>query len=303
MSLLDKRMVVVTGKGGVGRTTCAAAIAVAAAKRGKRACVVELSGMGSVPPLFGLEGRSFAFRRATEGVYVWSLTVEECLDDFGRRKLKLPSLMRKLFQTRATRTFVDAIPGLHDLLQLGKLENLINEPLPDDPRFDLFVVDAPATGHGLTLLSSARSMSDVSKAGPFHDLAQIIGAFLEDRATTGVAVVTLPEDLPVSESLQLMAELRAMGLPPSAILANKRVPPPLEGLMPLSTVDEVVRPLPHGPQLLDLLVMAHRRAEAQTEALARLKAEVGAVPVVSLPSLNGVPVLPKALGPLLAEAL
>ena len=112
MSILDRRLVMVTGKGGVGRTTCAAALAVAAARQGRRACVVELSGMGSVPPLFGLEGRSFEFRRATDGVWVWSLTVEECLDDFGRRKLKLPSLMRRLFRSRATRTFVDAIPGL-----------------------------------------------------------------------------------------------------------------------------------------------------------------------------------------------
>ena len=303
MSLLQRRMLVVTGKGGVGRSSVSAGLAMAAARQGRTACVVELSGMSSVPPMFGLRGRSFELREATDGVYVWSLTVPECLEDFGKRKLRLPGLVRKLFHASATRTFVDAIPGLHDLLQLGKIENLINEPLPDDPHCDLFVIDAPATGHGLTLLSAARSMTEVAKAGPFHDLAANIGAFLEDADATGVAVVTLPEELPVSESLELVAQLEEIEQRADAVLVNRCVPPPLPSPPPRSAVLEVLSAHPGGEALRDLVRQAGDRFDAQEHALHTLREALGGVPRVALPSIDRPARIPYELGEALAGVL
>jgi anion-transporting ArsA/GET3 family ATPase len=303
MTLLDKRLVLVTGKGGVGRTTVAAALAVAAGKKGLKACVVELSGMASVPPLFGLQGRSFEFRRATDNVWVWSLTVEDCLDEFGRRKLRLPGLMRRVLRSRATRTFVDAIPGLHDLLQLGKIENLLSEPLPSDPHFDLMVVDAPATGHGLTLLSAASSMTEVSKAGPFYDLAEVIDAYLRDGSRTGVALVTLPEALPVAESAELLAALDELGMPAAAVIANRCTAPPLPEQVTMSTVQQALADLSGGAELLGLVGQAQARAHAQTEALGRLDASIGDTPLLRLPEERAAASVVKALGASLAEAL
>jgi len=296
-------MVVVTGKGGVGRSSAAAALAVAAARTGRTACVVELSGMASVPPMFGLRGRSFEFREATDGVWVWSLTVPECLDDFGRRKLKLPGLVRRLFQTRATRTFVDAIPGLHDLLQLGKIENLINEPLPSDPHFDLFVVDAPATGHGLTLLSAARSMTEVAKAGPFHDLAENIGSFLEDPDATGVALVTLPEELPVSESLELVDQLREIDQQADAVLVNRCMEQPLPSPPPRSVVLELLDGVQGGDGMAQLVRQAGDQYDAQVSSLQALGEQLPHTPRAALPVVDEPARIPHVLGETLAEVL
>ena len=303
MSLLDRRVVVVTGKGGVGRSSVSAGLAVAAARTGRRACVVELSGMASVPPMFGLRGRSFDFREAAEGVFVWSLTVPECLDDFGKRKLRLPGLVRRLFRIEATRTFVDAIPGLHDLLQLGKIENLVSEPLAGDPHFDLLVVDAPATGHGLTLLSAPRSMSDIAKAGPFHDLAGNIGTFLEDDTRTGVAVVTLPEELPVSESLELVAELEELAQPADAMLVNRCFEPPVPTPPGPAAVAEVLGGHPDLASLSALLQQASDRYAAQSKALSLLAERVPSLPRLSLPAVDAPARIPHVIGAVLADVL
>jgi len=291
-ALFDHRLIVVTGKGGVGRTTVAAALGVAAAREGRRTCVIELSGLSALPPLFGLTGRTFEYRRATDGLWVASLTVSECLEDFARRKLRVSGLVAKLFHTAAVRAFIDAIPGLHDLLQLGKVENLINEPMAEDPRFDLVIIDAPATGHGITLLSAARTMTQVAKAGPFHDLASNIGRFLADPGLTAVAVVTLPEELPVSETLELLDALANEGLPAHSILVNRCDGAPLPEPLPddLSTVLDT---LEGGSSLRVLAEESHRRWTAQQRAVATLRVQT------HLP----VQLLPRAKGPRLAHEL
>ena len=299
MSLFDRSLIVVTGKGGVGRTTIAAALGVAAARRGRRALVMELSGMAAVPPLFGLQGRAFALRRATDGVWVASLTVAECLEDFARRKLRLSSFVARLFHTAAVQTFVDAVPGLHDILQLGKIENLIREPLDGDPRFDVVIVDAPATGHGLTLLSAPRSMTEVAKAGPFHDLADNIRGFLADPAATAVAVVTLPEDLPVSETGELVRALDGEGIGAHTIIVNRCDADPLPGA-PAELV-AALRALPDGDGLADLAAQALARHAAQQRAIATLSTTCAAWPRVDLPRASER--LPLILGAALAERL
>lgn len=192
----------------MGRTAVASALALAAAREGRRVCLAELSGGQDLAPWFGLVGRSYAARNVAPGVDLVSLTAHEAFEDFGRRKLRLGALIGVFLRNRVTRAFIEAVPGLHDLLQLGKIENMISEPLPGEPIYDLVVLDAPATGHGLTLLAAARSMRELARVGPFHDLARIIEQFLADRERTGILLVTLPERLPVSESLELLSALR-----------------------------------------------------------------------------------------------
>ncbi len=286
MSILDRRLIVVTGKGGVGRSTVAASLALTASERGQHACVVELSGMASLPPLFGLQGRSFRPRTAREGIDVISMTATECLEDFGRRKLRLNQFSARLFGSRVVRSFVEAVPGLHDLLQLGKIENLLREPLPGDPQYDLMVLDAPATGHGLTLMSAARSMSEVTRVGPFHELAENIAGFLGDPQQTAIVVVSLPEELPVHEALELSEALHADGLGPHTVIANQVRSPPIPDIPPASEVDAVLRAVVHGDTLRDLLTLAMDRQRAQAGALQHLSdglRRVGAPDVWRLP--------------------
>lgn len=204
IELRERRLLVVTGKGGVGKTTTACTLALSAAERGKRVLLVELAGSHALPSHFGLEGRAYEPRRAAEGVDVASLTAEECMRDFSRRKLRLDAIGRALFNNRISRSFVDAVPGLHDILQLGKIENLLMEPMKGDVHYDLVVLDAPATGHGMTLLEAPRSLAEVTRVGPFFELAATIRRFMSDPALMGLVVVTLPQPLPVNETLQLV---------------------------------------------------------------------------------------------------
>lgn len=311
-ALLDHRLVFVLGKGGVGRTTLTAALGRAAGLRSQRACVAELGSSAALPPRFGLPGRSFAFRRGWSasgspsgpGVDVWSLTVPECLEDFGSRKLGLPGFARRMLRNRFMMSFVDAVPGLHDLLLLGKVENLIREPRRDDPRFDTMFVDAPATGHGLTLLTAARTMTSITKTGPFYDLARTIEEFVEDASMTALVLVTLAEALPVSETLELASALIKEGFTPHSVIVNRVTPPPWVEEVPRSGVTEILQEVPHGPALADLVALAWARHDQQTEAIRTLTEGLAAqnLPPPLIAPLAGRS--PDAeLAPILAEAL
>ena len=273
-ALLDHKMIVVLGKGGVGRTTVTAALGVAAARLGRRACVVEIGGSGALPARFGLQGASFAFRRAAPGVDVWSLTVPECLEEFAGRKLGLPPFARHIVRNRFVDTFIDAIPGLHDLLLLGKIENLISDPLPGDPRYDLFVLDAPATGHGLTLLQAARTMTEITRTGPFFELSRVIDEFLADRDRTATVVVTLPEALPVAESVELARTLVDEGFAPSAVVANQVEGHTIPDPPGIEAVLDAIAPAPGAENLAALLRTEAARRDRHATALRSLSRQL-----------------------------
>ncbi|MFK7930169.1 MAG: ArsA family ATPase [Myxococcota bacterium] len=209
MNLFDRKLLFVIGKGGVGRTTVAITLAMAAARRGKRVGLLELYGNNEVGRRYGLTERSYAPREVVPGVKHQSLTPYECLDDFGRQKLKVGALVKVLFNNRVFHAFVDAVPGLHDLFQLGKINNLAVSPHRKDPVYDIIIIDAPATGHGLTLLDAAGSMSEMVGGGLVGDEAGDIQALVRDPTRTGLVLATLPDELPVNESLELIEGLGA----------------------------------------------------------------------------------------------
>lgn len=283
---MSGRLTVVVGKGGVGRTTVAAGLALAAGRRGERALVVELNGLWDVGRRRGASRPSYEAVSIAPGVDWRSLSAHGCIEDFGRRKLGLGVFGAKVMGSRPMLGFVDAVPGLGDILQLGKVENLLNEPLPGEPRYDLVVVDAPATGHGLTLLSSPRSMTEISGAGPFHELARIIAAALSDTRTRAV-VATLPEVLPLQETLGLLDELEEGPVPVGPVVVNRCVGDPLPdpgrwpdvraGLTGTADLDRL-------RELADSLVTAHREQHEVLGAL-RARASRSSLAVQTVPLL------------------
>ncbi|TNE92898.1 MAG: hypothetical protein EP330_00525 [Deltaproteobacteria bacterium] len=282
--LFDRRLIVVTGKGGVGRTTTACAIAVAAAQAGKRVCIAELAGLARVPEVFGKQGRSYAPREMAPGVDTISLSALDCMDDFGTRRLKVQALVRLVFHNRLTGAFLDAVPGLPDMQQLGKIRHLIEEPAPHDPSYDLIVLDAPATGHGLTLLDAARSLGEMTRVGPFYEETQLIVQLLTDAERTAILLVTLGEELPVNESLDLVEGLGEDRARLTAVIANQVRRRPLPPAPPWSEVRDWLR---DQPELSDLADHAHQTWMAQERALSRLATAVD-LPVARLPRLERV---------------
>jgi anion-transporting ArsA/GET3 family ATPase len=209
--LLDKRVVVVTGKGGAGKTTVALALAMEAARQGKRTLVAELAGGHQIPTVFGLATAGYEILPLAPRLSTLSITPKAAIEDYVVQQLRFRTLYRLVFENRVMAPFIAAVPGLHDVVQLGKiweLEQLMASS--KRPEWDLIVVDAPATGHGLTMLSSPSAMMALTVAGPFHDNARLVQELIVDADRTALVLVALPEELPVNETLDLYSQLGEM---------------------------------------------------------------------------------------------
>ena len=207
MSLLSKKLIFVLGKGGVGRTTVSVTLGMAAARSGLNVGIIELYGTHNLADRCGFKGARYAPRTVAPGVQIQSFTAMDCVDDFGRQKLRIGPLSGVLFKNKVFGTFIDAIPGLHDLFQLGKVNALLSDPAPSDPKYDLIIIDTPATGHGITLLHAAESMREMVGGGLVAEEADLIADLLSDPARTGLVLTTLPDTLPVNETLELVDQL------------------------------------------------------------------------------------------------
>ena len=228
--LLQKRVVVVTGKGGVGKTTVALSLALEGARQGKRSLLVELAGSHQVAAVFGKPAGGYALQQLTPMLSTLSITPQEAIEDYVVQQLRFRALYRVVFENRVMAPFVAAVPGLHDVVQLGKVWELEQATTQGHPDWDLIVVDAPATGHGLTLLNSPRSMMDLTVTGPFHDNARLVRDLVEDPDRTALVLVALPEELPVNETLDLYERLGAMRDQVGLCVLNEVHPEPFSDL-------------------------------------------------------------------------
>jgi len=265
-SLLDSDLVVVTGKGGVGKSTVAAAIGIVAARRGLRVVVAEVGGRADTARL--LTG---------QGVDHLSITPREAMEEYLRDQLPSP-LSELLGRSGTFGAFVEATPGMHELLTVGKVWELTSDPrrTPDEEPYDLVVLDAPASGHGLALLGAPQTFSEAARIGPIHRQASIISESLSDPERTAVVVVTLAEEMPVNETLELRdALLDRLGLDVSLVVVN--------GLGPDRFSDEEAAQLEALGEPADspagAALWAHRRARGQAEQLERLRAGLDAPPL------------------------
>ena len=207
MSFGSQRILIVTGKGGVGKTTVSVALALEAARRGLRTVVAETSGSQRIAPMFGLESRGYDLVALGPNLHTLSITPLEAMEDYIVQQVKIKRIYEMVFRNRVMGPFVDAVPGLHDAVQLGKVFDLEREQRFGRRRWDLVVVDAPATGHGLSLLSSARTMMDLTRAGPLYEGVKLVHDVVDDPAKTGVVLVSLPEEMPVNETAELYQRL------------------------------------------------------------------------------------------------
>jgi anion-transporting ArsA/GET3 family ATPase len=205
-SIYDRRFVIVAGKGGVGKSTVCAALAMAAARRGKRVLIVELANKGRAHLLF--EHPTEVGYEPVElhpGIDCINVTTEPALEEYGLMKLRWKRLYKVVFENPMMRTLVRMLPGMKELLLIGKAWYLEQER--DDrtgkPRWDMLIVDAPATGHGALVFQIPHVIMETVKAGPMLDETRRIQQMLMDRTRTCLNIVTLPEEMPVNEALEL----------------------------------------------------------------------------------------------------
>lgn len=187
--LLGSGVVIVAGKGGVGKTTVTAVLARAAAESGRRVLVVELDGKPTLDQLLpGIEVRHLSA----------AASLEEYLLDHGFGRIA-----KRLAATGVIDVIGTAAPGIDDLVVLGKIRQL-----ETSGRWDVIIVDGPAAGHAITFLTGAAGLLDAAPAGPVGEQARSVAAMLRDPARCRVILVTLPETTPVNELLETTAQLR-----------------------------------------------------------------------------------------------
>ena len=194
--LLDRRLVVVTGKGGVGKSTVSAALAVLAARRGKRVLVAEVDARERVAPLLGGRPSGPVVRQVVPGISTVNVDPRHALEEYALMVVKVRALYQAVFENRVVRFFLRAVPSLAETLMLGKILHEARSESGGRPRWDLVVVDAPATGHAVQLLGVPRALRDTVPAGPLRRDADWMQALLEDPARTAVTLVSLRRRCP-----------------------------------------------------------------------------------------------------------
>ena len=224
-SLLDKRLLVVIGKGGVGKSTVSAALALAASRRGKRVLVCEVNTKERVSALLEARPAGAQIARLEENIDAVDVEPEAAMREYALGILKFRSIYAAVFENRLVRYFLRAIPSLAETVLLGKILFHVKERLPDGrPRYDLVIIDSPATGHGLSLLRLPQVLLATVPPGPMANEARWMQAMLVDALQTAAVLVSLPEELPVNETIELQRALRDLiGMRCAALVLNGTV--------------------------------------------------------------------------------
>jgi anion-transporting ArsA/GET3 family ATPase len=257
--LSRRQLVVVTGKGGVGKTAISATLGRALAQAGRRTLVVEVDPRENVHQMLGVPPSGGAIVQAEARLWVQNLKPRQVLDEIVRERLKLELLARRVLDSPVYHHFAAGAPGLKELATLGHALRLLRGlGGPGTPDLDTIVLDAPATGHGVSLLAAPRLVSEVITSGPFFTMSAELAALIADTGKCGIVVVTQAEEMPVEEALELRQALREqVQRDPELLVVNGLYPPaPPPGL---------------GPEN-ELVSLWRRRRELNDRELARLKA-------------------------------
>jgi anion-transporting ArsA/GET3 family ATPase len=287
--LLDKRLLFVAGKGGVGRTTVAASLGLLAARRGKRTIVVEVAGQERVSHAFRHAGAGYHETELAPNLYGISIDPDKSLEEFLVDQVGSRRLAGLLFHNRIFEYFAAATPGMRELVTIGKVWELalLERRRRGDAPYDLVILDGPPTGQGLGMLRTPQTFADVARVGPVRNKALMIDSFLRDPAQTGVVSVALPEEMPVNETVEFRARLREqMGYDAGLVVMNALLPERFGGGE--AEAIEGVNGGAGDPTVAAALRTAlseHRRCRAQRSQLRRLEKGADGAPVVKLPFL------------------
>jgi len=286
-ALLDRRLIFVTGKGGVGKTTVAAALGIAAARAGRRVLVCEVADQERLTAAFGLPPAGFREIEIEPGLSAFSVNPEGAIAEWLEYQLRSRTLAGLLGGSRIFQYLATAAPGLAEMVTIGKLWELaqLERKTPSATPYDLVIVDAPATGHGIALLRAPQTFGDIARVGPVNRQAEIVDRFVRDSASTAVIAVALAEEMPVSETLELESRLHdELGVALDHVFVNAVLPDRLTGREAATIAASRDGASPAARDALDAALAAHETVRAQRSQLGRLRRGLTAK-ATSLPHL------------------
>lgn len=224
LEVFDRRLVLVVGKGGVGRSTIAAAIAGQSAARGRRTLLFETNANDRFGSYFDKPPVGTELTQLAPNLWAVNTTPAAALEEYGLMILKFKSVYEMVFENRVTRAFLRAIPGLDDYSLLGKAWFHTTEERRGKPVWDTVVFDMPASGHSVSMLRIPWVITETVPEGPLTRDARTVKDLLTDPSRTAAVLVTLAEEMPVNEAIELEAKLRELGIVPQHIVCNQVYP-------------------------------------------------------------------------------
>jgi anion-transporting ArsA/GET3 family ATPase len=286
-SLLDRRLLFVTGKGGVGKTSVATALAVLGASSGKRTLLCEVDAKGDLAEVLETKPLAFTPREVLPRLHAMAMDTEESLKEYLRLQLHVPLLARIGPLARTFDFIASAAPGVREILTVGKLAYEVRER-----HYDLVVVDSAAAGHVVGQLAAPEAIREVVHVGLVRHQVEWILETLQDAATTGAVIVTAPEEMPVNETIELVERLDAETHVDLAAIVVNHVLPELFGsreeqLFAGLDRTRLVELAGNGATaVLDAASLAVARRRSRAAHLERLRTSLAAdVPLVYLPEL------------------
>jgi anion-transporting ArsA/GET3 family ATPase len=307
--LLAKRLVILSGKGGVGKSTVGVALALAARERGKRVLLVEVDTLLEAARYLGAGPVGSRVTEVSPGLFTVNLDPGAVMDEYVRHAVKIDVIARRILESPVYDRFFAAAPGLSELMVLGKIMTLEDERdrWARRPRYDLIVVDAPATGHGLSFLKVPIAASEAVPVGPVGRNARRILKLLRDPKRTALGIVAIPEEMAVVEALEFhRTAVEEVGLHARAVFLNAcheaRFTPAEEAEILALGAGNAGRLAP-GVSLPGALMAARRhirRRKLTRHYEGRLRRAL-ALPLVRLPYLFGTPLGRDALDLLVAR--
>ena len=290
-ALVDRELLFVTGKGGVGKTTVAASFGLFAARQGKRTLVCEVDAKGTLAGAFECGPLTFKPVEVQPDLHAMAMDTEDALHEYLALQLRLPLLARIGLLARTLDFVANAAPGVKEILTVGKLAYEVRKH-----HYDLVVVDAAASGHIVSQLASPQAINDLVHVGLVADQTRWMIDILSDPARTGVVIVTTPEEMPVVETIELAARLHdETSVDLAAVIVNRVLPElfgrgeeeVFERLRAPKTTKALAAQAGAGVTgVLDAAELAVQLRRTRAEHLATLRSALPAdVPVLYLPEL------------------
>lgn len=298
---------IVTGKGGVGKTVTATALAVAYAQAGYKTLLAEINGGDRVAALLDAEPMGSQIRQVMDRLCIVDINPHDAMHEYALLTLRFEAVYKLVFENRLTQRFLRLVPSLNELVMLGKIWFHRQETTgPHQPRFDCIIVDAPATGHAMALLQAAQDVYGSVPPGPMRDNAVLIRDMLHDQAHTMLDIVTTAEEMPVTEAIELLNACGStLGMKLGNIFVNQWVPPLPTGM--IDTLAAVPGDASMAGAIRSLQIRAHKQqygVQQLNRLPPRATAHVVQIPRVVTPELDreGIMALAAHLTALIAVA-
>jgi len=294
IDLGDRRLVLVLGKGGVGRSTIAAALAGNHAARGKKTLLFETNANDRFGTYFDKSPVGTTVTELAPNLSAVNTNPAAALEEYGLMVLKFKSVYEMVFENRITKAFLRAIPGLDDYAMLGKAWFHTEEEKRGRPVWDTVVFDLPASGHSVSMLRIPWVITETVPEGPLTRDARSIKQLLTDPRRTCAIIVTLAEEMPVNEAIELEQKLTALGIVPQHVICNQMYPDHFPAGSPVTKVLDALVADPSLPSPLRE-VTAHSQLSRDRRSLnthylaelrARAKAPVTELPIIFTPQLS-----------------